>query len=74
MNGAGASVLQGIKIAALHQDLPAGERRFYHTSNGWVVWNIMLGALAISAQLVLYEGPAVYPLFRARGAEPGLCG
>ncbi len=61
VHGAGASMLQGFKSIALHQDLQRDERVFYYTSTGWMVWNLMLGALGIGAQILLYEGSPVYP-------------
>ncbi len=61
IHGAGASMLQGLKSVILHQDLAVDERVFYYTSTGWMVWNIMLGALAWGSPVVLYEGSPTFP-------------
>ncbi|MEP6590556.1 MAG: acetoacetate--CoA ligase [Gemmatimonadota bacterium] len=65
-HGAGGTLLQHLKEHRLHGDLREGERIFYFTTCGWMMWNWLVGALATGATLVLYDG-APLP-----SAEPGL--
>jgi acetoacetyl-CoA synthetase len=56
VHGAGGTLLQGLKMYKLHMDLRAGERFFYFCTTNWVVWNILFGALAAEAGVMLYDG------------------
>ncbi|MEO5800991.1 MAG: acetoacetate--CoA ligase, partial [Gemmatimonadales bacterium] len=74
VHGAGGTLLQHLKEHRLHGDLRAGERIFYFTTCGWMMWNWLVGALAAGATLVLYDGaplPASDPgmLWRLAAAE-----
>jgi acetoacetyl-CoA synthetase len=61
IHGAGAVLLQCLKEIVLHCDLARGERTFFYTATGWVVWNIMLAALAWGSPIVLFDGSATFP-------------
>ena len=64
VHGAGGTLLQHLKEHRLHGDLRPGERLFYFTTCGWMMWNWMVSALATGATLVLYDGapmPAAEP-------------
>ncbi len=56
VHGAGGTLLQHIKEHRLHGDLRAGERLFYFTTCGWMMWNWLVSGLAVGATLVLYDG------------------
>jgi acetoacetyl-CoA synthetase len=56
VHGAGGTLLQHLKEHRLHTDLRAGERLFYFTTCGWMMWNWLVTALASDAVLVLYDG------------------
>ncbi|MES2306433.1 MAG: acetoacetate--CoA ligase [Gemmatimonadota bacterium] len=56
VHGAGGTLLQHLKEHRLHGDLRVGERIFYFTTCGWMMWNWLVGALAAGATLVLYDG------------------
>jgi acetoacetyl-CoA synthetase len=57
MHGAGGTLLEHLKEHRLHCDLGPGDRLFYQTSPGWMMWNWQLSALASGVELVLYDGP-----------------
>jgi len=57
----GGILLEQYKALALHQDVQAGERFFWHTTTGWMMWNYTLGALLCGATLCLYDGAPHYP-------------
>ncbi|MBI2795232.1 MAG: acetoacetate--CoA ligase [Gemmatimonadetes bacterium] len=61
VHGAGGTLLQHLKEHVLHGDLRAGDRLFYYTTCGWMMWNWMASALAVGATLVLYDGPPLVP-------------
>jgi acetoacetyl-CoA synthetase len=74
VHSAGGTLLQLLKEHRLHCDVRAGERLFYFTTCGWMMWNWQVNALAAGATLVLYDGaamPAAEPdiLWRLAAAE-----
>src|SRR3982751_5481140 len=62
-HGAGGTLLQHIKEIGLHGDVKPGERLFYFTTCGWMMWNWLASGLAVGATLLLYDGSP----FVARG-------
>src|SRR5687767_2196346 len=61
VHGAGGTLLQHLKELALHTDLGDGDRLFYFTTCGWMMWNWMASALALGTTLVLYDGAPLQP-------------
>ena len=61
VHGAGGTLLQHAKEHRLHADLSAGDRLFYYTTCGWMMWNWLIGALHSGASLVLYDGNPGWP-------------
>jgi acetoacetyl-CoA synthetase len=61
VHGAGGTLLQHLKEHALHVDLRAGDRFFYFTTCGWMMWNWMVSGLASQATLLLYDGSPFHP-------------
>jgi acetoacetyl-CoA synthetase len=61
VHGAGGALLENLNGHVLHFDVRAGDRIFWWTSSGWVVWNIMTVALAAGATLLLYDGSPFHP-------------
>jgi acetoacetyl-CoA synthetase len=57
IHGAGGTLLEHVKEHRLHGDLRAGDRMFFQTSTGWMMWHWQLSALASGVELVLYDGP-----------------
>jgi acetoacetyl-CoA synthetase len=56
VHGAGGTLLQHLKEHRLHVDLKPGQRLFYFTTCGWMMWNWLVSGLASGATLVLYDG------------------
>jgi acetoacetyl-CoA synthetase len=73
VHSAGGTLLQHAKELALHTDLRAGDRLFYFTTCGWMMWNWQCSALALGCTLVLYDGHPLRPdplaLWRMAAAE-----
>ncbi len=63
VHGAGGTLLQHLKEHILHGDLVPGDRLFYFTTCGWMMWNWLVTGLAAGATLLLYDGSP----FVARG-------
>ncbi len=61
VHGGGGALLQHLKEHRLHADLKVGERIFYFTTCGWMMWNWMVSALASEATIILYEGSPMFP-------------
>ncbi len=61
VHGAGGTLIQHLKEHQLHCDIRAGDRVFYFTTCGWMMWNWLVSALASDATLVLYDGSPFYP-------------
>ncbi len=61
VHGAGGTLLQHLKEQRLHADLKAGERLFYFTTCGWMMWNWLASGLASEATLLLYDGSPFHP-------------
>jgi len=56
VHGAGGTLLQHIKEHRLHSDLNPGDRLFYFTTCGWMMWNWLATGLASGVTLLLYDG------------------
>ena len=65
VHGAGGTLIQHLKEHQLHCDIRAGDRVFYFTSCGWMMWNWLVSALASEATLVLRDGSPLHPDARA---------
>jgi acetoacetyl-CoA synthetase len=61
VHGAGGTLIQHLKEHQLHCDIRAGDRVFYFTTCGWMMWNWLLTALASEATLLLYDGAPFHP-------------
>ncbi|GAB3642952.1 acetoacetate--CoA ligase [Spirosoma arcticum] len=57
----GGCLLEHLKVLGLHQDVRVGERYFWYSTTGWMMWNFAIGSMLAGATLVLYEGAAGYP-------------
>ncbi len=56
VQGAGGTLLQQMKEHALHTDVHDGDRLFYYSTTGWVMWNWLTTGLASGATCMLYDG------------------
>ena len=56
VHGAGGTLVQHLKEHVLHCDVGDGDRLFYFTTCGWMMWNWLASGLASGATLILYDG------------------
>jgi len=61
VHGHGGILVELLKQLSLHNDIRAGDRLFWFTTTGWMMWNYMMGALLHGATIVLYNGSPSYP-------------
>ncbi len=61
VHGAGGTLLQHLKEHLLHTDLKPGDRLFFFTTCGWMMWNWLVSALAAEATILLYDGSPFHP-------------
>ncbi len=61
VHGAGGILLEQTKKAQLHLDAQAGDRLFWFTTTGWMMWNFLVSVLLTDASIVLFDGNPGYP-------------
>ncbi len=61
VHGQGGILFEHSKKAHLHLDAQAGERFFWFTTTGWMMWNFLVGVLLSDASIVLFDGNPGYP-------------
>lgn len=57
----GGVLLEHLKYLHFHNDVHPGERFFWFTTTGWMMWNFVQAALLTGATIVLYDGSPGYP-------------
>ncbi|MGW1839248.1 acetoacetate--CoA ligase [Streptomyces sp. NPDC002067] len=57
----GGILLEHLKQIGLHCDLGPGDRFFWYTSTGWMMWNFLVGGLLTGTTIVLYDGSPGHP-------------
>ena len=61
VHGIGGTLLQHLKEHRLQSDVKPGDRVFYFTTCGWMMWNWLISGLASEATLLLYDGSPFAP-------------
>jgi acetoacetyl-CoA synthetase len=61
VHGVGGTLLQHLKEHRLQSDVKPGDRVFYFTTCGWMMWNWLVSGLASEATLLLYDGSPFHP-------------
>lgn len=57
----GGILLEQLKYGTFHNDFKPGERCFWYTTTGWMMWNYIQGSLLAGGTLVLYDGSPAFP-------------
>jgi len=60
VQGHGGILIEQLK-KRLHMELRPGDRMFWFTTTGWMMWNFLVGCLLSDAAIVLYDGSPAYP-------------
>ena len=61
VHGHGGILVEHVKMLALHHDLGPGDRFFWFTTTGWMMWNFLVSAPAVGAAIVLFDGNPGWP-------------
>lgn len=61
IHSVGGALLQHVKEHRLHAGLNPGDRLFYFTTLGWMMWNWLVSGLASGVTLMLYDGSPFHP-------------
>ncbi len=61
VQGQGGILLEHMKDLALDSNLKPGDRFFWFSTTGWMMWNLLTGGLLVGATLLLYDGSPAYP-------------
>lgn len=57
----GGTLLEHYKYLAFHNDVHKGERFFWYSTTGWMMWNFVQASFLMGATVVLYEGSPAFP-------------
>ncbi|MBX3604558.1 MAG: acetoacetate--CoA ligase [Piscinibacter sp.] len=73
VHGHGGIVLEGLKMAVLHNDLgpsaETGERFHWFSTTGWIMWNCQVNGLLGGTTICLYDGNPAGPAASAGQAD-----
>jgi acetoacetyl-CoA synthetase len=61
----GGCLLEHLKALVLHQDVKKGDRYFWYSTTGWMMWNYANAALLAGATVAIFDGAAGYPNIQA---------
>ncbi len=61
VHGHGGILLEHLKYLTFHNDVKAGERFFWFSTTGWMMWNFLQSSLLVGATAVLYDGSPGFP-------------
>jgi acetoacetyl-CoA synthetase len=61
VHGHGGILLEHLKKLHLHVDAQDGDRLFWFTTTGWMMWNFLIGGLLTESSIVLYDGSPGHP-------------
>ena len=77
VQGHGGILVEHLKQLALHTDLGPGDRFFWYTTTGWMMWNYLISGLLLGTTVVLYDGSPGWPdlnaLYRLADEEAVTC-
>jgi acetoacetyl-CoA synthetase len=61
VHGHGGILVEHLKALALHNDLGPGDRFFWFSTTGWMMWNFLASAPAVGAAVVMFDGNPAHP-------------
>jgi acetoacetyl-CoA synthetase len=61
VQGQGGILIEQLKKMHLHTDAKPGDRLFWFTTTGWMMWNFIVSGLLTDAAIVLYDGNPGFP-------------
>jgi acetoacetyl-CoA synthetase len=61
VHGHGGILLEHLKALAFHHDLGPGQRFFWFSTTGWMMWNLLVSGLCVGSTIVLFDGDPGWP-------------
>jgi acetoacetyl-CoA synthetase len=61
VHGHGGILVEHLKVLGLHTDLGPGDRFFWFSTTGWMMWNLGISGLLVGSGVVLYDGNPGHP-------------
>jgi acetoacetyl-CoA synthetase len=61
VHGHGGVLVEHAKVLALHHDLGPGDRFFWFSTTGWMMWNYLVSGLLVGASIVVFDGDPGHP-------------
>ena len=61
VHGHGGILVEQFKLQRFHMDLREGDRAFFYTTTGWMMWNFLVSTLINGVCPLLYDGNPGYP-------------
>lgn len=61
VHGHGGILIEQHKLSSLHYDLKPGDRMFFFTTTGWMMWNFVVSSMLVQACPILYDGNPTWP-------------
>ncbi len=61
VQGQGSILLEHLKVLSLEMDLRAGDKFFWFTTTGWMMWNLLISGLLVGSTVLAHDGSPVYP-------------
>jgi acetoacetyl-CoA synthetase len=61
VQGQGGILMEHLKALTFHSDIRPGDRFFWFTTTGWMMWNYLVGGLLVGATILLYDGSPGFP-------------
>jgi acetoacetyl-CoA synthetase len=61
VHGHGGILLEHLKALSLQHDLGPGDRAFWFSTTGWMMWNLLVSGLCVGATIVLFDGNPNWP-------------
>ncbi len=72
VHGQGGILLEHLKKMHLHLDAQEGDRVFWFSTTGWMMWNFLVGVLLTPASIVLYDGNPAGEVLWELAADTGV--
>lgn len=57
----GGILIQHLKELSLHLNVKPGDRFFWYSTTGWMMWNLLIGALLVGGTVLSYDGSPAHP-------------
>src|SRR3954454_7864865 len=68
----GGILVEQLKKMHLHVDAQRGDRVFWFTTTGWMMWNFLVGALLTEASIILFDGNPAGEVLWDLAADSGM--